>query len=131
MSTPRFTKKHYEAIGDIISQEPSIVTRNRLERAFSDMFAEDNKLYKRDIFQRRCDVGDSDNSLWKEYRNSCDWSNDVNPNGRIYLIERLAKNKWQAKYHDGSTKQFRTLKAARAAGIPKSVTDILTVKRPI
>ena len=60
-----------------------------------------------------------------------DWSNDVNPNGRIYLIERLAKNKWQAKYHDGSTKQFRTLKAARAAGIPKSVTDILTVKRPI
>ena len=61
--------------------------------------------------------------------NSCDWSNDVNPNGRIYLIQRLAKNKWQAKYHDGSTKQFRTLKAARAAGIPKSVTDILTVKR--
>ena len=60
-----------------------------------------------------------------------DWSNDVNLNGRIYLIERLAKNKWQAKYHDGSTKQFRTLKAARAAGIPKSVTDILTVRRPI
>ena len=59
------------------------------------------------------------------------WSNDVNPNGRIYLIERLAKNKWQAKYHDGSTRVFNTLKAARAAGIPKSVTDILTVKRPI
>jgi hypothetical protein len=57
------------------------------------------------------------------------WSNDVNPNGRIYLIQRLAKNKWQAQYHDGSTKQFRTLKAARAAGIPKSVTDILTVKQ--
>ena len=59
------------------------------------------------------------------------WSNDVNPNGRIYLIQRLAKNKWQAKYHDGSTRVFNTLKAARAAGIPKSVTDILTVKRPI
>ena len=56
MSTPRFTKKHYEAIGDIISQEPSIGTRNRLERAFSDMFVVDNKLYKRDIFQRRCDA---------------------------------------------------------------------------
>ena len=59
------------------------------------------------------------------------WSNDVNPNGRIYLIQRLAKNKWQAKYHDGSMRVFNTLKAARAAGIPKSVTDILTVKRPI
>ena len=44
---------------------------------------------------------------------------DVNPNGRFYLIQRLAKNKWEAKYPDGSTKQFRTLKAARAYGIPK------------
>ena len=60
--------------------------------------------------------------------NNCDWSNDVNPNGRIYLIQKLAKNKWQAQYHDGSTRVFKTLKAARAAGIPKSVTDILTLK---
>lgn len=58
-----------------------------------------------------------------------DWSNDVNPNGRIYIIQRLAKNKWQTKYPDGSTKQFRTLKAARAYGIPKSVTDTLTVEK--
>ena len=47
------------------------------------------------------------------------FSFDVDPNGRFYLIQRLAKNKWQAKYPDGSTKQFRTLKAARAYGIPK------------
>ena len=60
MSIPKFTKKHYEAIGDIISQEPSIGTRNRLERAFSDMFAGDNERYRRDIFQRRCDAGDND-----------------------------------------------------------------------
>ena len=53
---PRFTKKHYEAIGDIISQEPSIGVRNRLERSFSEMFVEDNESYKRDIFQRRCDA---------------------------------------------------------------------------
>ena len=53
---PRFTKKHYEAIGDIISQEPSIGVRNRLERSFSEMFVEDNARYKRDIFQRRCDA---------------------------------------------------------------------------
>ena len=48
-----------------------------------------------------------------------DWSNDVNPNGRIYIIWKISKNKWEAKYPDGSTKQFRTLKAARAYGIPK------------
>ena len=53
---PRFTKKHYEAIGDIISQEPSIGVRNRLERSFSEMIVEDNEPYKRDIFQRRCDA---------------------------------------------------------------------------
>ena len=53
---PRFTKKHYEAIGDIISQEPSIGVRNRLERSFSEMFVEDNERYKRDIFPRRCDA---------------------------------------------------------------------------
>ena len=40
---PRFTKKHYEAIGDIISQEPSIGVRNRLERSFSEMFVDDNE----------------------------------------------------------------------------------------
>jgi len=46
-----------------------------------------------------------------------DWSNDVNPNGRIYIIRKISKNKWEAKYPNGSTKQFRTLKAARAYGI--------------
>ena len=44
---------------------------------------------------------------------------EIDPAGQMFIIRKLTKNKWEAKYPDGSTKQFRTLKAARAYGIPK------------
>ena len=33
----------------------------------------------------------------------------------VYIIKRLAKNKWQAQYSNGEVKVFKTLKAANAA----------------
>ena len=43
---------------------------------------------------------------------------EVNPNGKMFIINKLSKGKWQAKYSDGSTKIFKTLKEARRSGHP-------------
>ena len=39
----------------------------------------------------------------------------VNIEGRLFIVKKLAKNKWQAQYSNGSTKVFKTLKAAKAS----------------
>jgi len=43
----------------------------------------------------------------------------ANIEGRLFIVKKLAKNKWQAQYSNGSTKVFKTLKEAKASGIPR------------
>ena len=43
----------------------------------------------------------------------------TNIEGRLFIVKKLAKNKWQAQYSNGSTKVFKTLKEAKASGIPR------------
>ena len=43
---------------------------------------------------------------------------EVDPKGKMFIINKLSKGKWQAKYSDGSTKIFKTLKEARRSGHP-------------
>ena len=51
-----FTRRHYEVVGDIIARSGDEQLRSMLEESFSDMFDKDNPLYKRELFQRRCNV---------------------------------------------------------------------------
>ena len=44
---------------------------------------------------------------------------ETDPLGQMFIIKKISKGKWEASYPDGSTKQFRTLKAASSYGIPK------------
>ena len=43
---------------------------------------------------------------------------EVDPNGKMFIINKLSKGKWQVKYSDGSTKIFKTLKEAKRSGHP-------------
>ena len=51
-----FTRRHYEAVGDIIARSGDEQLRSMLEEYFSEMFDKDNPLYKRELFQLRCNV---------------------------------------------------------------------------
>ena len=51
-----FTRRHYEAVGDIIARSGDKELRSMLAEYFSDMFDKHNPLYNRELFQRRCNV---------------------------------------------------------------------------
>jgi|TARA_R110000824_G_scaffold67401_6_gene174694 hypothetical protein len=49
-----------------------------------------------------------------------------------FLIKKLAKGKWEARYLDGTNKVFKTLRAARAAGIPREhFVNALEIRKEI